>query len=76
MLAWSLPSPATLAAAGVVAPDAGLAADPGMAEAEAEVDPVRVRMHELGEDEMQLRKATAGRVPSPMEGASRDESQT
>lgn len=63
-------------AAGVVDPDAGLAADPGMAGAEAEVDPARGKMHDLEEDEMQLRKATAGRVPSPMEGASRDESQT
>jgi len=63
-------------AAGVVDPDTGLAADPGMVEAEAEVDPARVKMHELEEDEMQPRKATAGRVPSPMEGASRDESQT
>lgn len=63
-------------AAGVVDPGAGLAADPGMAEAEVEADPARVKMHELEEDETQLQKATAGRVPSPMEGASRDESQT
>lgn len=62
--------------AGVVDLDAGLVADPGMAVVEAEVDPARVKTDGLGEGEMQLRKATAGRVPSPMEGASHGESQT
>ena len=55
---------------------ADLMDEPENVEVEAEADPARVKMHELEEDETQLRKATAGRVPSPMEGASRDESQT
>lgn len=65
-----------LVEAGVAGPDTGPAADPGMVVAEAEADPVQVRTHELEEDEMRLRKATADRVPSPMEGASHGESQT